>query len=464
MVTMSGSSGDYDDFSQGTTPREAAEIMLSLGAVEAVNGDGGGSTTMTASRFHGHGGIRALWTNGVDVLNKPSDCLKGAVEKAGYDGEWFQELVTDMQPDKFCSRKVADMVCVGNTADNVVCKPWSNKQCDAEILVENMLCKQTRFCREVYSMWFEDDFRDDLEETYKEVHDVMKKLKKDKDIECKTPAGAAHLRQKHEETCKGSSDAEDSLYHVLMTAFLADNVHHHYSGVSGGSAADRAKSAKLAYEYMQAGEDSMCSGWDVSDFSACNGDRTSCMAAAVNTINHATGGQLFQEAWGPYEVCKKRWVMTRWGPRRRRRCEDESKDPSKSRLRDMAIAKVCDAKRYSGFDKLPSNMDGFDGKDYKGEAWYFLGASLPRDLCDDARKTEKERVASLAGSVSGSSMEAGVVVFFSAVGVACIGVVSAATVILRKRRRAAGAAELFNLPGSKAAEGNPITMGAAPSL
>ena len=156
--------------------------------------------------------------------------------------------------------------------------------------------------------------------------------------------------------------------------------------------------------------------------------------------------------------------MTRWGPRRRRRCEDESKDPSKSRLRDMAIAKVCDAKRYSGFDKLPSNMDGFDGKDYKGEAWYFLGASLPRDLCDDARKTDKERVASLAGSVSGSSMEAGVVACFSAVGVACIGVVSAATVILRKRRRAAGAAELFNLPGSKAAEGNPIAMGAAPSL
>ena len=34
MVTMSGSSGDYDDFFQGTTPREAAEIMLSLGAVE----------------------------------------------------------------------------------------------------------------------------------------------------------------------------------------------------------------------------------------------------------------------------------------------------------------------------------------------------------------------------------------------------------------------------------------------
>ena len=248
-----------------------------------------------------------------------------------------------------------------------------------------------------------------------------------------------------------------------MTAFLADNVHHHYSGFSGGSAADRAKSAKLAYEYMQAGEDSMCSGWDVSNFSACNGDRTSCMAAAVNTINHAAGRQLFQEAWGPYEVCKKRWKMTRWGPRKKRTCKDESEDPTKSRLRDMAIAKVCDAKRYSGFDKLPSNMNGFDGDGYEGKAWYFLGSSLPKDLCDDARKTEKERVASLAGSVSGSSMEAGVVAFFSAVGVACVGVVAAAIVVLRKRRQAAGAMELYKLPGAKAAKG-PIAMGAAPSL
>ncbi len=71
---------------------------------------------------------------------------------------------------------------------------------------------------------------------------------------------SADTQPRSEETCQGSSDAEDALYHVLMAAFLADNVHHHYSGVSGGSAADRAKSAKLAYEYMQAGEDYMCSG------------------------------------------------------------------------------------------------------------------------------------------------------------------------------------------------------------
>ena len=465
MVTMSGSSGDYDDFFQGTTPSEAAEIMLSLGVVEAVNGDGGGSTTMTASRFHGSGGIRKLWTNGVDVLNKPSDCLKGAVEKAGADDEWFQEMVTGWQPDKFCSRKVADMVCVGNTADTVVRKPWSNKQCDAELLVDNMLCKQTRFCREAYSMWLESDFRDDLEDTYKQVNDVMEKLRKDKDIECKTPAGAAYLRQKHTQTCQGSSDAEDALYHILMTAFLADNVHHYYSGVSGGSNADRADSAKLAYQYMQAGEDSMCSGWDVSDFQACNGDRTSCMAAAVNTINHAVGRKLFQEAWGPYETCGKKWVMTRWGPRKKYRCEEDHEDPSKTRLRDMAISKACNAVRYSGFNRLPKNMDGFTGEDYEGKAWYFLGSSLPESLCDEARKTEKKRVASLAGSVGATSMEAGVVAFFSVAGMACIGVVAAATIILKKRRRTAGAAELYRLPTSaKSAEAGPLAMNAAPSL
>lgn len=59
LITIDGRQAGY---SVGTTNRESARIALELGAREAINLDGGGSTTMVVAR------------NGrVEVVNKPSD-------------------------------------------------------------------------------------------------------------------------------------------------------------------------------------------------------------------------------------------------------------------------------------------------------------------------------------------------------------------------------------------------------
>jgi exopolysaccharide biosynthesis protein len=68
-VTRSGAlllatvDGRQPGYSAGATLRETAELMLALGAAEALNLDGGGSTTLVA---RGAGGALA-------VANRPSD-------------------------------------------------------------------------------------------------------------------------------------------------------------------------------------------------------------------------------------------------------------------------------------------------------------------------------------------------------------------------------------------------------
>jgi exopolysaccharide biosynthesis protein len=56
--------GRQAGFSMGTTTRETAALLRDLGAREAINLDGGGSTAMA---------VRDVRTGAVRVLNKPSD-------------------------------------------------------------------------------------------------------------------------------------------------------------------------------------------------------------------------------------------------------------------------------------------------------------------------------------------------------------------------------------------------------
>jgi hypothetical protein len=63
LITVDGRQPGY---SAGMTLREAARLALSLGATEAVNLDGGGSTTMAVARANGR-------DYRFDVVNHPSD-------------------------------------------------------------------------------------------------------------------------------------------------------------------------------------------------------------------------------------------------------------------------------------------------------------------------------------------------------------------------------------------------------
>jgi hypothetical protein len=63
LITVDGRQAGY---SAGTTNRESAAIALALGATEAINLDGGGSTTMAVARYRGDSVT-------VDVVNRPSD-------------------------------------------------------------------------------------------------------------------------------------------------------------------------------------------------------------------------------------------------------------------------------------------------------------------------------------------------------------------------------------------------------
>jgi exopolysaccharide biosynthesis protein len=58
--------GRQEGYSAGTTNRETARIALALGATEAINLDGGGSTTMVVARPTSDS-VR------YEVVNKPSD-------------------------------------------------------------------------------------------------------------------------------------------------------------------------------------------------------------------------------------------------------------------------------------------------------------------------------------------------------------------------------------------------------
>jgi hypothetical protein len=64
LVTIDGRQPGY---SVGTTLRETARLALQLGATEAINLDGGGSTTMAVARTDSAGRSR------YDVVNRPSD-------------------------------------------------------------------------------------------------------------------------------------------------------------------------------------------------------------------------------------------------------------------------------------------------------------------------------------------------------------------------------------------------------
>ena len=124
--------------------------MLSFGAVEAINADGGGSTTMTAAR-RWKANPYAYWApDKVDVLNRPSDCLKGAAEKISDDSR-LQDLVMDWQPNRFCQRKISDFICIGDGKRFTVPEPEEKKSCNAEALEKRMTCQQTRFCKEAYT-------------------------------------------------------------------------------------------------------------------------------------------------------------------------------------------------------------------------------------------------------------------------------------------------------------------------
>ena len=63
LITIDGRQPGY---SVGTTNRESAAIALALGATEAINLDGGGSTAMAIARRHGDSVT-------VEVVNRPSD-------------------------------------------------------------------------------------------------------------------------------------------------------------------------------------------------------------------------------------------------------------------------------------------------------------------------------------------------------------------------------------------------------
>ena len=63
LITIDGRQPGY---SAGTTNRESAAVALALGATEAINLDGGGSTAMAIARIRGDSVT-------YDVVNKPSD-------------------------------------------------------------------------------------------------------------------------------------------------------------------------------------------------------------------------------------------------------------------------------------------------------------------------------------------------------------------------------------------------------
>ena len=63
LITIDGRQPGY---SVGTTNRESARVALGLGATEAINLDGGGSTAMVIARYRGDSVT-------FDVVNKPSD-------------------------------------------------------------------------------------------------------------------------------------------------------------------------------------------------------------------------------------------------------------------------------------------------------------------------------------------------------------------------------------------------------
>jgi exopolysaccharide biosynthesis protein len=63
LITIDGRQPGY---SVGTTLRESARVALALGATEAINLDGGGSTTMVVARI-------ARDTTRFAVVNRPSD-------------------------------------------------------------------------------------------------------------------------------------------------------------------------------------------------------------------------------------------------------------------------------------------------------------------------------------------------------------------------------------------------------
>jgi exopolysaccharide biosynthesis protein len=63
LITIDGRQPGH---SVGTTLRESARIALELGATEAINLDGGGSTAMAIARVRGD-------STTIEVVNRPSD-------------------------------------------------------------------------------------------------------------------------------------------------------------------------------------------------------------------------------------------------------------------------------------------------------------------------------------------------------------------------------------------------------
>jgi exopolysaccharide biosynthesis protein len=63
LITIDGRQPGY---SAGTTNRESAALALALGATEAINLDGGGSTAMAIARIRGD-------STTYELVNKPSD-------------------------------------------------------------------------------------------------------------------------------------------------------------------------------------------------------------------------------------------------------------------------------------------------------------------------------------------------------------------------------------------------------
>lgn len=63
LITIDGRQSGY---SVGTTNRESAQVALALGATQAINLDGGGSTAMAVARYRGDSAT-------FEVVNKPSD-------------------------------------------------------------------------------------------------------------------------------------------------------------------------------------------------------------------------------------------------------------------------------------------------------------------------------------------------------------------------------------------------------
>jgi exopolysaccharide biosynthesis protein len=72
LITIDGRQPGY---SVGTTNRESARVALELGATEAINLDGGGSTAMAIARYRGDSVT-------FEVVNKPSDPQERAVGNA----------------------------------------------------------------------------------------------------------------------------------------------------------------------------------------------------------------------------------------------------------------------------------------------------------------------------------------------------------------------------------------------